>query len=156
LNSSFREEDSPQKSQKDKIHKQGRRVMDGTKMMSDDEILSLCDVIRQTGYDIHVYLGSGHLEKVYENALAHRLIKQGINVVQQSPLQVFEEDGTLIGSFFADLFIEDQLIAELKACKSLTEEHSSQLFGYLKASRIRHGLLINFGASKFQIRKFVN
>ena len=61
--------------------------MDGRKLMSDDEILSLCDVIRQTGYDIHVYLGSGHLEKVYENALAHRLIKLGIKVVQQHPLR---------------------------------------------------------------------
>jgi len=130
--------------------------MDGRKLMSDDEILSLCDVIRQTGYDIQVYLGSGHLEKVYENALAHRLIKQRIKVVPQHPLQVFDEDGTLIGSFFADLFIEDQLIVELKACKGLADEHTSQLIGYLKAARIRHGLLINFGASKFQIRKFVN
>lgn len=41
--------------------------------MSDDEVLKLCDVIRQTSYDIHAYLKSGHLEKVYENALAHRL-----------------------------------------------------------------------------------
>ena len=124
--------------------------------MTDDEILSLCDAIRQTAYDIHVYLGSGHLESVYENALAHRLIKLGIKVVQQHPLQVFDEDGTLIGSFFADLFIEDQLVAELKACKGIADGHISQLFGYLKASRIRHGLLINFGAPKFQIRKFVN
>jgi GxxExxY protein len=123
--------------------------------MSDAEILSLCDVIRQTGFDIHHYLGSGDLEKVYENALAHRLRKQSINVSQQYPLQVFDEDGSLIGSFFADLFIEGQVIAELKACRILTDEHISQLFGYLKASRIRHGLLINFGASKFQIRKFV-
>ncbi len=130
--------------------------MDGRRLMSDDEIFSLCNVIRQTAYDIHVYLGSGHLEKVYENALAHRLIKRGIKVEQQTPLQVFDEDGTLIGSFFADLFIEDQMIAELKACKSLAEEHTWQLIGYLKVSRIRHGLLINFGASKFQIRKFVN
>jgi GxxExxY protein len=125
-------------------------------MMSEDEILSLCDLIRQTGYEIHLFLGSGHLEKVYENALAHRLIKQGIKVAQQHPLQVFDEDGTLIGSFVADLFIEDQMIAELKACKCLAEDHISQLLGYLKASRIKHGLLINFGASRFQVRKFIN
>jgi GxxExxY protein len=125
-------------------------------MMSEDEILSLCDLIRQTGYEIHLFLGSGHMEKVYENALAHRLIKQGIKVAQQHPLQVFDEDGTLIGSFVADLFIEDQMIAELKACKCLAEDHISQLLGYLKASRIKHGLLINFGASRFQVRKFIN
>ena len=129
--------------------------MDGRKLMSDDEILSLCDVVRQTGYDIHVYLRHGHLEKVYENALAHRLTKLGVKLIQQHPLRVFDEDGTLIGSFLADLFIEDQLVAELKACRGITDAHVSQLMGYLKAARIRHGLLINFGAPKFQIRKLV-
>ena len=130
--------------------------MESRKLISDEQILSLCDVIRQTGYDLHVYLGSGHLEKVYENAMAHRLSKQGLQVAQQRPLQVFDEDGILLGSFFADLFIEDQLIAELKACKGLTDEYSAQPLGYLKAARIRQGLLINFGAPRFQIRKFVN
>ena len=76
--------------------------------------------------------------------------------MQQHPLRVFDEDGTLIGSYLADLFAEDQLIIELKACKNLTDEHTAQLFGYLKAARIRHGLLINFGAPKFQIRKYAN
>jgi GxxExxY protein len=129
--------------------------MDVRKLMSDDEILSLCDVIRQTSYDIHIYLKHGHLEKVYENALAHRLIKLGVKVIQQHPLRVFDEDGTLIGSFLADLFIEDQLVLELKACRGITDDHISQLLGYLKAARIKHGLLINFGAPKFQIRKLV-
>src|SRR5262249_28316361 len=59
-----------------KSQNEGRGFMDVRKMMNDDEILTLCDVIRQTSYDIHIYLGHGHLEKVYENALAHRLIKQ--------------------------------------------------------------------------------
>jgi GxxExxY protein len=129
--------------------------MDVENLMSDDGILSMCDVIRQTSYDIHAYLGHGHLEKVYENALAHRLIKLGVKVVQQHPLRVFDEDGTLIGSFLADLFIEDQLVTELKACRNITDDHISQLLGYLKAARIRHGLLINFGAPRFQIRKLV-
>jgi GxxExxY protein len=48
------------------------------------------------------------------------------------------------------------MIAELKACKGLADDHISQLLGYLKASRIKHGLLINFGASRFQVRKFTN
>jgi len=129
--------------------------MDLGKLMSDDGILTLCDTIRQTSYDIHAYLGHGHLEKVYENALAHRLIKLGIKVIQQHPLKVFDEDGKLIGSFLADLFIEDQLVAELKACRNIVDDHISQFLGYLKAARIRHGLLINFGAPRFQIRKLV-
>lgn len=125
-------------------------------LISDGEVLKLCDVIRQTAYDIHVYLKSGYLEKVYENALVHRLSKQGMKVLQQHSLQVFDEDGTQIGLYSADLFVEDQIIIELKACKNLTDEHTAQLFGYLKAARIRHGLLINFGAPKVQIRKYVS
>lgn len=125
-------------------------------LLSDDEVLKLCDVIRQTAYDIHVYLKNGYLEKVYENALAHRLSKQGLKVLQQHSLKVFDEDGALIGLYSADLFVEDQIIIELKACKNLADEHTAQLFGYLKAARIRHGMLINFGAPKVQIRKYVN
>jgi len=125
-------------------------------LLSDDEVLKLCDVIRQTAYDVHVYLKNGYLEKVYENALAHRLSKQRIKVLQQHSLQVFDEDGTQIGLYTADLFVEDQIILELKACKNLTDEHTAQLFGYMKAAGIRHGMLINFGASKIQIRKYVN
>ncbi len=126
------------------------------RLLSDDEVLKLCDVIRQTAYDIHVYLKNGYLEKVYENALAHRLSKKGIKVLQQHSLQVFDEDGTLIGLYTADLFVEGQIILELKACKNLADEHTAQLFGYMKTARVRHGMLINFGVSKIQIRKYVS
>jgi len=78
-----------------------------------------------------------------------------MKVEQQYPLQVWDEDGTVLGDFFADLFMEDCLIVELKACKTLASEHVAQLLGYLRASRIEHGLLINFGAPKLQIRKYV-
>ncbi len=119
-----------------------------------DEIKSLCGTIRQTSYDIHVYHGSGHLEKVYENALAHRLRKAGLKVVQQYPLNVFDEDGTVIGEYFADLFIEDKIIVELKAVSTVANEHIAQIIGYLKSSRVEHGLLINFGSHRFWIRKY--
>ena len=66
-------------------------------------INELCDIVRQTAFAIHVYHGHGHLEKVYENALAHRLAKAGLNVVPQAPLQVLDEDGTPLGDYFADL-----------------------------------------------------
>ena len=118
------------------------------------DIKPLCDQIRQTAYDIHVYLGHGHLEKVYENALAHRLRKQCLMVQQQHPIQAFDEDGTLIGDYIADLFVENALIVELKAAKAIAPEHEAQILGYLKASRIEHGLLINFGSFKFEVRKF--
>ena len=95
------------------------------------------------------------MEKVYETALVNRLGKQGLAVATQHPLQVFDEDGSVLGEFFADLFIENCLIVELKAVRYILDEHIAQLLGYLRASRIEHGLLINFGAPKYQIKKFI-
>lgn len=118
------------------------------------DIMRLCDAVRETGFAIHCYHKNGHLEKVYENALAHRLRKLGLDVKQQHPLKVYDEDGTLIGDYHADLFIDNRLIVELKASKALADEHVAQLLGYLRASRVEHGLLMNFGAPKFQIKKY--
>ena len=117
-------------------------------------INELCDLVRETAYAIHVYHAHGHLEKVYANALGHRLRKLDLMVKQQQPIQVFDEDGTLIGDYLADLLVEDQLIIELKTAKTLAPEHEAQILGYLKSSRKEHGLLINFGSYKFEIRKF--
>ena len=122
--------------------------------MNDEDAKALCDRIRQIAFDIHVYHGHGHLEKVYENALAHRLKKAGLKAEQQCPIQVFDEDGTLLGEYFADLLVEDEIVVELKAAKTVAPEHEAQILGYLKSVRKRHGLLINFGAYKFEIRKY--
>jgi len=119
------------------------------------DIMQLCDVIRETGFAIHRYHRNGHLEKIYENTLVHRLRKQGLQVQQQHPLKVLDEDGTLLGDFYADLFVDNRLIVEVKAVRNVVEEHVAQLLGYLRASRIEHGLLVNFGAAKFQIKKYI-
>ena len=124
-------------------------------MRSKDDIFELCDVIRETSFALHQYLRHGHLEKVYENGLAHRLRKAQLKVEQQYPLKVYDEDGAVLGEYFADLFVESKLIVELKACKSLAPEHIAQLLGYLRACHIEHGLLVNFGTPKLQIRKYV-
>ena len=118
------------------------------------KVNELCDMVRETAYAIHCYHGHGHLEKVYENALAHRLRKAGLHAEQQHPIEVFDEDGTSIGEYFADLMVEDALIVELKASRTLVSEHVAQVLGYLRSARREHGLLINFGSYKFQIRKF--
>jgi GxxExxY protein len=118
-------------------------------------IKELCDTVRETSFAIHVYHGHGHLEKVYENALAHRLRKLGLKVEQQHSLTVFDEDGTVIGEYFADLLVENRLIVELKACRTLAPEHEAQILGYLKSARVQDGLLVNFGSYQFQIKKFV-
>jgi GxxExxY protein len=117
-------------------------------------IKTICDTVRQVAYEIHIYHGHGHLEKVYENALAHRLRKLGLDVKQQQPINVHDEDGTLIGEYIADLYIQNALITELKTARTLAPEHEAQILGYLKSARKEHGLLINFGSFKFQIRKF--
>ena len=110
------------------------------------DITELCAQVRQISYDIHVYHGHGHLEKVYENALAHRLRKAGLEVRLQYSIQVCDEDGTLIGDYYADLLVEGWLMVELKTAKALADEHSAQVLGYLKSARLEHGLLINFGS----------
>jgi GxxExxY protein len=120
-----------------------------------DPVFQLCDRVREASFSLHRHLRHGHVEKVYENGLAHRLRKQGLHAVQQQPLNVLDEDGTLLGEFFADLFVEHQLVVELKAVRCLADEHVAQLLGYLRASRLEHGLLVNFGTPVLEISKFV-
>ena len=119
------------------------------------DINELGDIVRETSYAIHKYHRNGHLEKVYENALAHRLRKMGLRGDQHHALTVYDEDGTVLGEYFADLFVEGCLIIELKACKSIADEHVAQILGYLKSSRIETGLLINFGAPKLYVKKYL-
>lgn len=123
--------------------------------MTELEINQLCDVVRETSFAIHTYHRNGHLEKIYENALVNRLRKQGLKVEQQFPLTVRDEDGTILGEFFADLFVDDCLVVELKACRAVLEEHVAQLLGYLKSSRVRTGLLINFGQPRLYVKKYL-
>ena len=123
-------------------------------MNSNNDIFQLCDLVRETSFELHCYHRHGHLEKVYENGLANRLQKAGIQAVQQHSLNVLDEDGTVLGQYYADLFVATQLIVEIKAVRTLADEHVAQLLGYLRSSRLEHGLLINFGSSKLQVRKY--
>lgn len=123
--------------------------------MDDKSILELCGRVRQTAYDLNEYLRSGHLEKVYENGLAHRLRKYGFKVEQQYPLKVHDEDGTLLGDYFADLMAESELIIEIKAGRAIADEHIAQTLGYLRSSGLHHALVINFGAQRIQIKKLI-
>jgi GxxExxY protein len=122
--------------------------------MDESDVLALCDRVRKVSFALHGYLRHGHLEKVYENGLAHRLKKDRISFEQQFPLKVSDEDDAILGEYYADFPIEGFLVVELKACRALADEHTAQLLGYLRASRKEHGLLINFGAPRLEIRKF--
>jgi GxxExxY protein len=120
-----------------------------------DPVMDLCDIVRETSYSVHRYLRNGHLEKVYENCLVHRLVKKKVTLRQQYPIDVYDEDGTAIGHFVVDLFVEDRLLVELKACSTLVPEHTAQVLGYLRACRLRHAMLINFGAAILQVKKLI-
>ena len=115
------------------------------------EINNLTHRVIGSAYKVHNTLGFGFLEKVYENALKLELIKRGIYVQQQMKLPVWYE-GQQVGVYFPDLWIETQLIIEIKAAVALATEHEMQLVHYLAATGIDHGLLINFGA-KVQIKR---
>jgi GxxExxY protein len=135
-------------------HKKHEKTQKGNPMKKTD-INELCDAVRETSFSIHCYHRNGHLEKIFENALAHRLRKQGFDVKQQHPLSVLDEDGTILGEFFSDLLIENRLIVELKAARVVAEEHIAQLLGYLKSGRIETGLLVNFGAPRLYVKKYL-
>jgi GxxExxY protein len=123
--------------------------------MTETEARTLADQIRQTAFNAQCFLRHGHNEKIYENSLRNRLRKQGLKVEQQHPIQVYDEDGSLLGDFFADLVVNDEFIIELKAVRALAEEHTAQVLGYLRASNIEHAMLINFGAPRIEFKKFI-
>jgi len=79
------------------------------------DIFLLSDRIREASFSLHCYLKHGHLEKVYENGLVHRLRKTGLKVEQQFPVKVYDEDGTILGDYIADLFVKNSIIVELKS-----------------------------------------
>lgn len=117
------------------------------------EINVLTHTVIGCAYKVHNTLGPGFLEKVYENSLKIELHNHGIYARQEVKLPVLYE-GHQVGLYFPDLWIEDQLIIELKACITLAPEHEMKLVHYLTATGIDDGLLINFGESVQVKRKF--
>ena len=97
-------------------------------------------------YKVHNELGSGFLEKVYQNALAIESKEMGIHFVQECPLNVLYR-GSIVGEYFPDFIINERVIVELKAIEMLSKPHEVQLVNYLKATGLKIGLLINFGKS---------
>jgi GxxExxY protein len=117
-----------------------------------DELNKLSERIIGCAYVVANTLGSGFLEKVYENALARELRKSGLLVRQQHPISV-SYDGAIVGKFAADLFVANRVLVELKACRTLDESCLAQCLNYLKATKLRLCLLINFGTPRVQIRR---
>lgn len=123
--------------------------------MIAEKLRELAAQVGQIAYGVHEYFGNGLLEKVYESALEHRLVKAGYKVERQKPLKVFDEDGFCVGDYFVDMLVDDKLIVELKAVKTLVPEHFAQILNYLKISHNPVGLIINFGSYKFERRTII-
>jgi GxxExxY protein len=111
--------------------------------------------VLSAAFEVSNELGSGFLESVYEKALLMVLESDGLHAVAQHPLQV-NFRGSVIGTYLADIIIEDKVLIELKAVKKLAPEHIAQILNYLKATGLEVGLLINFGTSQIEYRRFNN
>ena len=100
-------------------------------------------------------LGTGFLEKVYENALAHELRKVGFNVEQQRGVRVMY-DGIFVGEYFVDLLVEQAVVIELKTVQQLNSAHRAQCLNYLRATGMRLCLLSNFGRPRLEVGRVVH
>lgn len=107
-------------------------------------------------YHFNNTLGFGFLEKVYENSLRLELLRMNPDVEQQKNIKVYY-NVIQVGDYFADLIVNNLIIAELKAAESLCPEHEAQLINYLRATKIEVGLLLNFGhKAEFRRKIFTN
>jgi GxxExxY protein len=107
-------------------------------------------------YEVYKQLGNGFLEAVYQEAMEYQLTKNGVPFESQKLIQIYY-DGNVLRQFYkADIICYDKILLELKAVKAITNEHKAQLINYLKATRIKLGLLVNFGSyPKVEIQRII-
>jgi len=110
--------------------------------------------IIEAAIDVHTQLGPGFLESIYESALKVALRNRGITYEAQKGVSVFF-GGEEVGVHRLDLLVEDQIVVELKAVKTLENIHIAQVKSYLKATRLRVGLLLNFAGPKLDVKRIV-
>ena len=121
--------------------------------MNEDDLNALTEQVIGCAFRVSNTLGSGFLEKVYENALAIELRKGGVDVKQQAPIKVLYE-GTVVGEYFADLLVSNLVIVELKAVKEISDAFAAQCLNYLKATGLPICLLLNFGKPRVEIKRY--
>ncbi len=118
----------------------------------------LAKVIVNTCYNIHVELGPGLLESVYEEILCYELTSQGFKVERQKGIPVFWKDLRMDIGFRADLIVENKVVVELKSVELIAPFHPKKLLTYLRLTKLKLGLLINFNEAliKNGITRIVN
>jgi len=125
-------------------------------MNSNNNILykELSYEIMAAVFEVHNVLGSGFLEKVYENALMTELTLRGISAEAQKNLVVKYKD-IAVGSYCADIVVNSQILLELKAVEALNTVHEAQVLNYLKGTGLQLGIIINFGKDRVESKRFV-
>jgi GxxExxY protein len=118
------------------------------------DINDITYAINGAAFEVNRILGSGFLEKVYENALLVELRERGFNAESQVPVKVFYKN-KVVGEYIIDILVEKKVIVELKTVEKFDNVHEAQLLNYLKASGIQVGLLINFKHPKVEIKRMV-
>jgi len=103
--------------------------------------------------EVHRELGSGFLEYVYEEALCYELNLREISFERQKELDIYYKDLLIPRKYKPDLIVENKVIVEIKATSGLTEVEEAQLLNYLKATKMRLGLLLNFGAKSLEVKR---
>jgi len=123
--------------------------------MSDVIYEELSFQVMSAVFEVHNVLGSGFLEKVYENALVQEFSIRGIAVEAQKEIAVSYK-GSSVGCYCADILVDGKIIIELKAVERLSHLHEAQLLNYLKATGIKLGYLINMGGKSVEYKRFVH
>lgn len=103
-------------------------------------------------YKVYNNLGFGFLESIYQKALVVEFAKIGLSFEVEKPLKVHYEDH-IIGDFYLDLFVENEIIVELKSVQAFAKEHEVQLVNYLNGMKLDIGLLINFGPTGVDVKR---
>ena len=124
-------------------------------LMKENEIAT---AVVKAAYKLHTGMGPGVFETVYEVCLAHELREHGYRVERQVPVPIVWDGIKFDEGFRADLIVDDCVLIELKSIQALEPVHSKQVLTYLRLTKKRLGLLINFGAMRIKdgIKRIVN
>ncbi|MCW3787745.1 GxxExxY protein [Plebeiibacterium sediminum] len=106
--------------------------------------------------EVHKELGCGFLENVYQEAFEYELKTQRIPYKREEKLEIKYKGLTLTKHYYADFICYDSVIIELKALSELSGEHESQVLNYLKATKNKVGLLINFGEKSLKYKRLIS
>ena len=115
------------------------------------EVENAITKIINCAYTVHKQLSIGFAENVYKNAMVIEMREQGLSLKTEMPFEVMYS--RVVGSYRADIVVEDKVILELKVVHSLAVAHEIQLVNYLTALHIDYGLLINFGSELITIKR---